>query len=79
MACTSVVPSTALKMAQLDPLTADPDDLAVAITLPAGLGTQQGSAVLHLGAKGPTETIDAKFTLAQTTLQQNRYMFALQP
>lgn len=78
-ACTSVVPSTALKVAQLDPLSANPADIAVAITLPSGLGTRPGSAALHLVANGPSETIDEKFILAQTSLQQNRYLFALKP
>ena len=50
--CTSLIPSPALKMAQLDPLSADPADLAVAITLPTCLGTQQGCAVLQIGATG---------------------------
>ena len=47
-ACGYVVPSTAARLATLDPLTADPAALSVAVVLPAGLRAQPGTALLTI-------------------------------
>ena len=47
-ACTSLVPSTALLVARLDPLTADPADLAAFLILPEGLALDETPATLTL-------------------------------
>lgn len=49
--CTSMVPGNALWLSQLDPLSADPGDITVALELPAGLGVLPDSVQLSLSAK----------------------------
>lgn len=49
-ACSSLVPATLARMQAMDPLTADPAAIEVALVLPPGLAVAPGSAVLHLGA-----------------------------
>ncbi|MDX8352836.1 hypothetical protein [Cognatiyoonia sp. IB215182] len=44
--CTSIVPTTAMRLNNLSPTTADPADMAVALTLPEGIDVQPGSAML---------------------------------
>ena len=45
-ACSSVVPSTALRLSGLSPTTADPADFAVDLMLPEGIDIQPGTARL---------------------------------
>jgi hypothetical protein len=45
-ACTSIVPSTVMRLNGLSPTTADPAGFAVDLTLPAGLDVQSGTAQL---------------------------------
>lgn len=44
--CGSIVPTTAMRLNNLSPTTADPADVAVALTLPDGIDLQPGSAKL---------------------------------
>lgn len=48
--CTSLVPSTAARVSALSPVTADPGAIALAMTLPDGVGVQPDGATLFLGA-----------------------------
>ena len=49
-ACSTVVPATLYQMRGLDPLTADPADIALRVDLPEGLGLLPGSGTLELRA-----------------------------
>jgi hypothetical protein len=71
-ACSSVVPSTALRLASVDPLTADPGAIELALTLPPGLRVQPGTAVLEFGAVRGAERIGGSFAL-----EERRGIYAL--
>ncbi len=62
-ACASVVPSTATRLAAIDPLTADPAAIQLAVLLPKGLAVKPGTARLEFGAKRGTETRQGSFLL----------------
>jgi hypothetical protein len=62
-ACASVVPTTAARLAMLDPLTADPAAIQVAVILPPGLAVKPGSATLEFGATRGTESLNGSFAL----------------
>ena len=49
-ACTSIVPSTLLHLRGLDPLSADPSDIALQVDLPDGMALLSGSGTLDLQA-----------------------------
>ncbi|KIC49514.1 hypothetical protein [Tateyamaria sp. ANG-S1] len=49
-ACSTVVPATLYQMRGLDPLSADPADIALRVDLPEGLGLLPGSGSLRLRA-----------------------------
>ncbi|MBY5933780.1 hypothetical protein KUV51_12285 [Tateyamaria omphalii] len=49
-ACSTVVPATLYQMRGLDPLSADPADIALRVDLPEGLGLLPGSGRLQLRA-----------------------------
>lgn len=51
MSCTALVPETLQTVAGIDPLTADPADIALRLTLPTSVGIVPGTATLHLGAR----------------------------
>lgn len=63
-ACSSLVPSTAARLAALDPLTADPAALELVVILPPGLAVSPGSAKLELSADRGTEHRSGSFALA---------------
>lgn len=63
MACSSMVPSTAARLATLDPLTADPATIELVVILPPGLAISPGTAVLKLGASRGAEDLDESFKL----------------
>ena len=69
-ACGYVVPSTAARLATLDPLTADTAALSVAVVLPAGLRVQPESAVLTIGSvrRDTDETRTLGMVLVETGL-----------
>ncbi len=67
-ACSAVVPSTAARLAILDPLTADPAALELVILLPPGLSIIPGSARLAFGATRGAETLSGSFTLEDRPL-----------
>ncbi|APX12883.1 hypothetical protein [Tateyamaria omphalii] len=50
-ACSTVVPSTLYQMRGLDPLSADPSDIALRVDLPESLGLLPGSGRLELQAR----------------------------
>lgn len=62
-ACAHIVPSTAARLAAVDPLTADPAGLAVVVVLPPGLKVSPGSAKLELGAVRGDERLSGSFQL----------------
>ncbi|NJM82897.1 MAG: hypothetical protein HC844_10730 [Tabrizicola sp.] len=62
-ACASLVPSTVTRLAALDPLSADPGDIAVSIILPPGLAVTPGSARLELAATRGDKTISGSYAL----------------
>lgn len=63
-ACSSIVPSTAARLAALDPLTADPAALELVVILPPGLAVNPGSAKLELSADRGAEHKRGSFQLA---------------
>jgi hypothetical protein len=63
-ACSAIVPSTAARLALVDPLTADPGDIELVVFLPPGLAVVQGSARLDLAATRGDESLKGTFTLA---------------
>lgn len=65
-ACASVVPSTAARLATLDPLTADPAALELVVILPPGLAVSPGSARLDLSASRGKEYRSGSFRLADS-------------
>lgn len=62
-ACSSIVPSTAARLASLDPLTADPAALELVVILPKGLAVSPGSAKLELSADRGAEHKSGSFQL----------------
>lgn len=64
-ACTSLVPSTAARLASMDPLTADPAVLELIVILPPGLAVSPGSAKLELSASRGAEHKTGSFTLTE--------------
>lgn len=49
--CTSLAPGAALWLNDVDPLSADPSEITVALDLPEGLGVLPDSVKLHLEAR----------------------------
>lgn len=64
-ACTSIVPSTVMRLNGLSPSTADPAGFAVDLTLPAGIDVQPGTArLLYSVARADTgQTRSGSYTL----------------
>jgi hypothetical protein len=62
-ACSALVPTTAARLAAIDPLTADPEVIELVVILPAGLAVQPGSAKLELKATRGTEQQSGSFRL----------------
>jgi hypothetical protein len=67
-ACASVVPSTAVQLARLDPLTADPAAIELVAILPEGLAVTPGSARLEFGASRGDEIRKGSFALSERTV-----------
>ncbi|RYI03159.1 MAG: hypothetical protein EON48_16220 [Acetobacteraceae bacterium] len=64
-ACTSIVPSTAARLAAMDPLTADPAAMELVVILPPGFAVSPGSATLKLSADRGAEHKSGRFNLAE--------------
>lgn len=66
-ACTSIVPSTAMRLSGLSPTTADPAGFAIDLNLPTGLDIRPKTAqLLFLVARSDTgETQSGAFVLAR--------------
>jgi hypothetical protein len=62
-ACSAIVPSTAARLAALDPLTADPAAIELVVILPPGLAVSPGTAELKLGATRGKEQLGETFRL----------------
>lgn len=62
-ACSALVPSTAARLAALDPLTADPAAIELVLILPPGLAISPGTAELKLGASRGAEQLGETFRL----------------
>jgi hypothetical protein len=67
-ACSALVPSTAARLALLDPLTADPAGVGLVVILPPGLAITPGSAILELQAVRGTEALRGSFQLTDRAL-----------
>lgn len=63
-ACSAIVPSTAVRLASFDPLTADPAAIELVVILPPGLAISPGSAKLELSADRGSEHRSGSFRLA---------------
>jgi len=50
-ACSTVVPSTVLQLQGVDPLTADPADIALQVVLPEGVALPEAAGTLDLRAE----------------------------
>lgn len=65
-ACVSLNPVTLVQLATLNPLTADPTQMAVAMDLPDGVGVAEGSAHMRIYAEREDgESFDERFELVQ--------------
>ena len=62
-ACAALVPSTAARLAQVDPLTADPSALELVVILPPGLAVSPGSARVDVSATRGWATLAESFRL----------------
>ncbi|MGL4319924.1 MAG: hypothetical protein ACRCS3_03605 [Paracoccaceae bacterium] len=71
--CGAVVPSTVAMLSRLDPLTADPGAIEVALILPPGIAIAPGSANLSLTATRGDQTVDEAFALTPTPLRLEGY------
>ncbi|WP_179378066.1 hypothetical protein [Jannaschia marina] len=61
-ACASVVPGTALLASRLDPITADPADVAAFPVLPEGVGLLPGKSILVLSGVREDDGAEASET-----------------
>lgn len=75
-ACGSVVTTTALQLANLSPLTADPADFAVKITVPTGLDVAPNSATLLFTGQ---ETPDSEPVTGTYILERQGDVFRIAP
>lgn len=62
-ACSAIDPLTALRLSSLDPLTADPAAIELALTLPPGLRVVPGTARLEFGAQRGQDRIGGSYLL----------------
>ena len=79
--CTNLVPSTLMRLNALDPFTADPNDMAVALELPAGLALQPGSTEMMFKAvHSPSgETHQRDYTLQEQRTPDGLVIYTLSP
>jgi hypothetical protein len=70
-AYSALVPSTAARLAALDPLTADPAALKLVVVLPPGLAISSSSAMLTLSADRGGEHKGGSFQLADRPAPAN--------
>ncbi|MFL4469242.1 hypothetical protein ACERZ8_04910 [Tateyamaria armeniaca] len=65
-ACSHIAPRTLFALRDLDPLTADPADIAVMIDVPDSVAVQRGTAILTFGARQDAGSqIERNFVLAR--------------
>lgn len=64
-ACAGLNPVTLIELAALDPLTADPEDFAIMVSLPEGVRLDPTQAALMLEAEGPDGAVGGRFALEQ--------------
>lgn len=65
-ACSTLVPDTMRAVADIDPLRADPADIALKLTLPPSVGIVPGSAMLRFGARNQTgASLEQSFALEE--------------
>lgn len=62
--CTSIDPEVAMRLSRLDPLTADPSTLAVALVLPEGMAVIPGEARLTLDARSGDQRLADQIALS---------------
>ena len=77
--CTSLVPSTLIALNALDPFTADPNDMAVSLDLPAGLALQPASTEMMFKAvHSPSgETHERTYILQEQPIQDGTVLYTL--
>jgi hypothetical protein len=77
-ACSSVIPTTALRLNAMSPLQADPAGFAVAVTLPDGLGIEQETALLKfiVTRTDTNETVEDVFVLERLTTENEVFRVA---
>lgn len=76
--CSSIVPGTALRLGTVDPLTADPGQISVAIELSEGLAVLPGSVKLSLSAEHPERgAVGGDWTLEGTEQSGERWLFRM--
>lgn len=74
--CMSIVPETALRLQGVDPLTADPGDISVALELPPGLEVLPGGVKLALSAEWPGHgSVSGTWTLDASRDPAERWVF----
>ncbi len=66
-ACTSIVPSTVMRLDDVSPTTADPAGFGVDLSLPAGLDVVPGSAMLTFAVRrsDTDQTVSGRFALVR--------------
>lgn len=77
--CTSVVPSTLMRLNALDPFTADPNDMAVALDLPAGLALWPATTQMTFKAvHSPSgETFERSYVLEEQLIGDGVVIYTL--
>ncbi len=75
-ACTSLAPTTVMRLGNLSPLTADPADFAVDLTLPSGIDVSPGKAILIFSVR---RTDIERSEEGFFTLQRTGSVFAIDP
>lgn len=76
--CASVVPDTALRLGRMNPLTADPGAISVAVKLSDGLGVLPGSVKLRLSAlTADDRTISKDWTLEALEAPDTGWLFRI--
>lgn len=76
--CTSLAPGAAFWLNDVDPLTADPSDITVALDLPEGLGVLPDSVKLSLEAKNEDEgEVGGTWTLEVLEAPDARWLFRI--
>ncbi|MBL4930118.1 hypothetical protein [Fuscibacter oryzae] len=69
--CSYVPASTVARLAAIDPLTADPAQIELAVVMPPGMNPLPGTAKMTLHTEAAGQTRDAEFALEERGQPQN--------